>query len=97
MGQKEQLKVSFDYQHHLGSCWRLLVQTVEAETCAVSADELNNKSSLSLETVHAQPCLPSTQCCSAMQCVRLEASLLACTSQQSFVEWNQEEWGSHLW
>lgn len=65
-GQKEQLKVSSYYQHHLGNWWRLLVQTVEAVTPAVSADELSNKSSLSLETVHTQPCLPNTYCCSAI-------------------------------
>lgn len=62
------------------------MQTAEAVTCVVSADELGNKSSLSLETVHTQPCLPNAYCCMAMQCVRLETSLLACASQQSLVE-----------
>lgn len=58
MGQKEQLKVSFDYQQHLEKRWRLLVQTVETVRCAVSADELSNKSHLSLDS--AQPTLPAT-------------------------------------
>lgn len=79
-GQKEQLKVCFDYQYHLGNCWRLLVQTVEAVTYAVSADDLRNKSSLSLETVHTQPCLPNTYCCLAMQCVKA-GGLTACLYQ----------------
>lgn len=53
MGQKEQLKVTFDYQHHLGNCWRLLMQTVETVRCAISADELSNRSTLSLDNAHA--------------------------------------------
>lgn len=58
MGQKEQLKDTFDYQHHLGNCWRLLVQTVETVRCAISADELSNRSTLSLDSAH--PALPDT-------------------------------------
>lgn len=58
MGQKEQLQVTFDYQHYLGNCWRLLVQTVETVRCAVSADDLSNRSSQSLDSAH--PTLPDT-------------------------------------
>lgn len=84
-GQKEKLSVFF---------WLLTPhgELLEAACANCRCSNLSNlcqwtqaqKQSV-LETVHTQPCLPNPTVW-PLQCARLEASLLACLRQQSFVE-----------